>query len=169
MVHAVHHEGKDASKGARGSSALSAAADYIHSISRSGELRQMSVAKMKDGPDGGVFPFKLAPSILGLNPDGSEQTAVTVQHVEERKPVAPRMGANEKRLQQTAHELFLLYKKRTTENELIRLATKAHPNEPDGQRFVIAKNLRRALLKCYEKGILRLVDGLVVEVDHGTR
>jgi hypothetical protein len=169
MVNATHHEGKDSSKGARGSSALSAAADFIHVISRSGEHRQMTVAKMKDGPDGGVFPFRLVPAILGLNPDGTEQSAVTVEHVEDRKPVIPRVGANEKLLQQTAHEHFLLYKKRTTENELIRLATKAHPNEPDGQRFVVAKNLRRALLKCYEKGILRLVDGLVVEVDHGTR
>jgi putative DNA primase/helicase len=62
----VHHSGKDPEKGARGHSALFAAADLV--------LRVMdgaaTVDKVRDGVGGERFPFTLEPIELGLDADG---------------------------------------------------------------------------------------------------
>lgn len=53
LVLPVHHCGKDESRGMRGSSALHGAVDAEWMVSRDAEtgVRQLSVEKMKDGPD----------------------------------------------------------------------------------------------------------------------
>lgn len=50
-----HHAGKDASRGARGSSALKAAADTEIEM---GDPYTLKITKQKDGPDGLVIPIK---------------------------------------------------------------------------------------------------------------
>lgn len=64
----VHHSGKDPDKGARGHSALFAAADLV--------MRVMdgcaSVEKVRDGVAGERFPFTLEPIELGQDADGDQ-------------------------------------------------------------------------------------------------
>jgi hypothetical protein len=58
-VLALHHTGKDTGKGARGSSALRAAADCEILVEGSQERRTASVSKQKDGEDGWQLAFRL--------------------------------------------------------------------------------------------------------------
>lgn len=67
---AIHHVGKDASRGMRGHSSLSAALDGAMEVSRDGAVRSWSAAKVKDGGDGGCKPFKLHIIPLGTDTDG---------------------------------------------------------------------------------------------------
>lgn len=72
MVLLIHHSGKDASKGARGWSGLRGACDVEIEVARSEadkHLRCMRVTKLKDGPDGGEFWFRLVDVALGLDED----------------------------------------------------------------------------------------------------
>lgn len=65
----VHHPGKDASKGLRGSYALPAAADTVIKITReNGDSRKWSVEKQKDAPEGTSGRFTLKGVNLGPHP-----------------------------------------------------------------------------------------------------
>ena len=67
LVTAVHHSGKDATRGLRGHSSLFAALDAAVEVSRDGDRREWKVAKAKDGADGEAHPFRL--EVVGLAPD----------------------------------------------------------------------------------------------------
>lgn len=79
MVLLVHHTGKDASKGMRGHSSLHAALDAAIEVRREGDCREWSVAKAKDGADGGGHQFKLEVVDLGLDSDGDPITSCVVK------------------------------------------------------------------------------------------
>lgn len=83
LVILLHHTGKDASKGARGWSGLTAAADVAIEVVRfdSGD-RMATVVKQKDGADGGEFGFRLEPVILGIDEDDEEITSCVLEHTE---------------------------------------------------------------------------------------
>lgn len=90
VVMLVHHTGKDATKGLRGHSSLFAALDAALEVSRSGEAREWSVAKSKDGQDGTTHPFRLAVMDLGTDADGEAITScVAVPAEREARPVKP--------------------------------------------------------------------------------
>ena len=74
LVAAVHHSGKDATRGLRGHSSLFAALDAAVEVSRDGDRREWKVAKAKDGADGEAHPFIL--DVVELAPD-SEGEPVT--------------------------------------------------------------------------------------------
>lgn len=88
----IHHSGKDAAKGARGWSGLRAAADAEIEVIRHGEesdcTRTATVTKQKDGEDGAIFGFKLAPVLLGVNDEGEDITSCVIEHVEAPKQEA---------------------------------------------------------------------------------
>jgi putative DNA primase/helicase len=67
LVAAVHHSGKDTTRGLRGHSSLFAALDAAVEVSRNGDRREWKVAKAKDGADGGAHPFRL--EVVHLAPD----------------------------------------------------------------------------------------------------
>ena len=69
LVLIVHHCGKDASKGARGHSSLKAALDAELELKRQEDLRVLTVSKVRDGPDGQQFAFKLNSIKLGVDED----------------------------------------------------------------------------------------------------
>jgi hypothetical protein len=94
LVVLIHHSGKDSSKGARGWSGLRAAADAEIEIVRCDDDRVATVTKMKDGPDGAEFGFKLTPLILGLDDDGDDITSCIVEEAStQRAAVAPKNKA----------------------------------------------------------------------------
>lgn len=90
LVILVHHSGKDATKGARGSGALRAAADVEIEVTKTREYRAATVTKMKDGGDGQEYPFNLHTVVLGLDEDDEEITSCVVEHKAAMPPVHER-------------------------------------------------------------------------------
>lgn len=80
LVVLVHHSGKDATKGARGSGALRAAADLEIEVVQTREYRAATVTKQKDGEDGREFRFRLAEVVIGEDEDGDPITSCVVEH-----------------------------------------------------------------------------------------
>lgn len=100
MVLLVHHSGKDATKGARGSGALRAAADLEIEVVQTREYRAATVTKQKDGADGAEYQFKLAEIAIGMDEDDELITSCTVEHCATSMHPGERKtnpeGANEK-------------------------------------------------------------------------
>jgi RecA-family ATPase len=82
LVVLVHHSGKDATKGARGSGALRAAADVEMEVVRTREYRAATITKMKDGEDGAELGFNLGIVTIGQDDDGEDITSCVVEHRE---------------------------------------------------------------------------------------
>jgi len=79
LVVLIHHTGKDTRKGLRGHSSLGAALDGSIEVSRTGDSRAWSSAKVKDNEDDKRFPFKLKRHVLGTDADGDELSSCTVE------------------------------------------------------------------------------------------
>lgn len=79
LVAAVHHSGKDATKGLRGHSSLFAALDAAIEVTRDGDRKEWKVAKAKDGADGEAHPFRLEVVDLGTAEEGERVTSCVVQ------------------------------------------------------------------------------------------
>ena len=72
-VLAVHHSGKDDSKGARGSSSLYGANDFEYKVSKKDELKfELKCTKMKDSERPKPLDFELAEVVVGINKKGNE-------------------------------------------------------------------------------------------------
>jgi hypothetical protein len=80
IVIVVHHAGKDAEKGARGSIALPAACDVMWYVEKGEAANQATIVSMKDGEDGLSWRFKLIPYDWEFN--GAQQSATTTCIVE---------------------------------------------------------------------------------------
>jgi hypothetical protein len=61
LVQLIHHTGKDATLGSRGSNALNGAADVTWKVERSDGFSRVTVEEMKDGPSGASWTFRLVP------------------------------------------------------------------------------------------------------------
>jgi hypothetical protein len=81
LVLAVHHVGKDSSRGLRGHSSLFAALDVVMEVSREGDARSWKIAKNKDGKETPDVGFELAPVVIGEDYDGDEITSCVVRPV----------------------------------------------------------------------------------------
>jgi hypothetical protein len=92
LVVLVHHSGKDASKGARGSGALRAAADLEVEVIQTRDYRAATITKMKDGEDGKEYQFRLAEVVIGTDDDGDDITSCVV----EQRDNVPRRAASGK-------------------------------------------------------------------------
>jgi hypothetical protein len=72
---AVHHVGKDASRGGRGHSLLHCAVDTEIAVERRDEYVSVAtVTKQRDGPDGVEIAFRLRQVTLGTDQDGDAVT-----------------------------------------------------------------------------------------------
>jgi hypothetical protein len=77
----IHHSGKDATRGARGHSALRAAVDTELCLTVGDDgWRVLSATKQRDWPGGKELRFKLAEVQLGKDGDGDPVTSCIVQH-----------------------------------------------------------------------------------------
>ncbi len=82
LVVLVHHTGKDTTKGLRGHSSLLAAMDATIEVARSGDKREWSVAKAKDGEDGKSHPFRLKIIDLGRDEFDDPLTSCVIEGVD---------------------------------------------------------------------------------------
>lgn len=97
----VHHSGKDAIKGARGSSALKGALDQEFAVERHISARKLSCTKMKDAETPAELAFKLrGVELARLIDEFGEETTITSAVVEmleaAEAPVARRKGGAER-------------------------------------------------------------------------
>lgn len=77
VVLAIHHTGKDATRGARGHSSLRAAADAEIEVTRDESgVRTARVTKLRDAEDGAAFAFRLEAVPVGIN--GCRSSCVVV-------------------------------------------------------------------------------------------
>lgn len=81
LVVLVHHSGKDAARGARGSGALRAAADLEVEVVQTRDYRAATVTKMKDGEDGKEYAFRLQEVVLGQDDDGDNITSCVAEAI----------------------------------------------------------------------------------------
>jgi hypothetical protein len=77
----IHHPGKDDARGMRGSSALFAACDAVIKITEQDEKRFVSTEKVKDGPLGDLFAYRLDQVTLGTDEDGDTITSCVVVEI----------------------------------------------------------------------------------------
>jgi KaiC/GvpD/RAD55 family RecA-like ATPase len=90
----VHHSGKDATKGARGSSVLRAATDTEIEISKDKDVAVVEVKKQRDMESGQSWAFDLKGVRVGTNRRGKAITSCVV--VEEEVPAKPERTARRK-------------------------------------------------------------------------
>jgi len=89
LVIAVHHTGKDATRGPRGYSSMEPAADVVISLDKTEGLRNWKAPKVKEGEAVGEKPFRLAQIDLGLDGYGQPVTSVAIAPEEPGAPFAP--------------------------------------------------------------------------------
>jgi hypothetical protein len=78
LVLLVHHSGKDATKGMRGSSALLGAVDVEIEVAKGRDARAAQITNAKDGTEGEIFGFTLQSVPVGVDEDGDTVTSCTV-------------------------------------------------------------------------------------------
>jgi len=81
LVVAIHHQGKNADAGMRGSSALHGAADAEWSISVEAGVRTVKLVKSKEGADDLSWTFDLETVEVGTDDDGEPITTCVVSNV----------------------------------------------------------------------------------------
>lgn len=164
MVLLVHHAGKDAARGARGWSGLRAAVDVEIEVSGSTGVvaKKARITKMKDGPDGEEFGFKLLPVVVGFDADGDEIGSCIVEpteiHQTAPKPPTGQAGI----VWRTYSEMSTLDNAPVDAEALVKQALLEFPASPVGKRDQRKQNARRALQSLVKHGWLMQVDGMVL-------
>ena len=78
VVVVVHHVGKDASRGARGSNALNGAADVTLLVEKTEAHSKVRIDEMKDGREGQEWRFRLVPYLLSETSNTLSETSQEV-------------------------------------------------------------------------------------------
>lgn len=78
-VMVIHHSGKDASKGARGSGSLRAAVDTEIELTRANGVVMAEARKQRDMACDGLFAYRLKSVFLGMDEDGDKVTSAVVE------------------------------------------------------------------------------------------
>jgi RecA/RadA recombinase len=166
---AVHHAGKDLSKGSRGWSGIKAAADVqIEVLRHEDGRREIVIEKMKDGEDGVRWGFKLETILLGLDDDGDDITSCVAVE-DDVRPAATDDRKGVKR--RGRHETHLLEVMATfptdaivRAEDLIRKACDMLPAPDAGKRDIRRQSVVRAIqnLSREKDGPLRMENGIVI-------
>ena len=96
---AVHHIGKDASRGGRGHSLLHCAVDTEILVEKRDGVSVATVTKQRDGPGGVEIAFKLHQVELGKDEDGDPVTSCVVQatdFIPSKKPTEKELSGRKK-------------------------------------------------------------------------
>ena len=169
-VAAVHHSGKDISKGARGWSGFRAAMDgQLEVLRHEDGSREIRVDKMKDGEDGTKWPFKLEVIELGFDADGDVITSCVAV---EADPVSHEQEGDRKgvrrrgRIENHVLEAMAIFGQQDAVDleALVRAAVDSMPAPEQGQRDIRRQSVFRAIrnLSREKDGPLQLVGGRIV-------
>jgi hypothetical protein len=149
----IHHHGKDPTKGARGWSGITGAADAILGVERSDNVlvgtRTITVVKQRDGEDGLTLGFELASVPLGPDADGDPVYSLRVIQTD-----APTRRA---RLGPVESVLVDMVKRGIVHRDdlLTRVTSILPPPEPP-KRDQRSRDARRAFENLVVKGVLRV-------------
>lgn len=168
---AVHHAGKDLTKGSRGWSGIKAAADVQIEVLRheNGE-REIVIEKMKDGEDGLRWGFKLEVVELGIDSDGDPVTSCVAVEADLAKPSeeqGDRKGVKRRgRIENHILEVMTLFGSESVVSaiELIDRAVAALPAPEDGKRDTRRQSVVRAIngLSKEKDGPLKIEGGKII-------
>lgn len=108
LVIALHHCGKDESRGMRGHSSMHAAMDAVISVNRVAGLREWTLVKSKDDIEGASHAFTLESVELGQDAMGDPITSAVVCSVDTPVDRAPRppSGGNQRIIYMALGDLF---------------------------------------------------------------
>ena len=158
----VHHSGKNKEAGARGSSALRAAADFEYMVSRpKGEsFFVLEGTKSKDSEEQSAEAFDLTKNFLYLDEDGDAQTTL-VASMEGREPPEPNKEPVRAKITPRQEVILQAIRSRTAKNEPSTVALIRDDLKAQGENV---HNYRRDLSALVERGnvqadgdILRLI------------
>ena len=165
MVLLIHHSGKDASRGARGSNAILGAVDVEIEVTREDMNRTATVSKLKDGEDGLKFGFKLTVVPLGVDGEGDPITSCVLEYgaVVERTFTHAAKGAHEKLVLRVLGEMLALDGSGVGTKALLDRCVEETPfDEGSGKGDRRREVLTRALNSLTALDRLKIVGGAVV-------
>lgn len=160
LVVLVHHSGKDASKGARGSGALRAAADLEIEVVQTREYRAATITKQKDGADGAEYVFKLANVILGQDEDDETITSCVIEHRDGpvRSGAAKTLTPLQKQVLATLESLLDLDDSPVYPEDLKRSVVSQLPRDPLKKKDNRHRGAGNAIDVLIESGVVLLGD-----------
>lgn len=161
LVLLVGHTGKDEEKGPRGHSSQIAAFDVAIRLERDGDLREATIAKLKDGQgEGDAYPFHLGSVVLGQDEDGEDITSCVVLPglAKGAQAEGQKLGLLQRTIYDTAVTL-LDFESLLKEDDLIAAVVASQPKPPgeDNRR----RNVKRELPKLVKRGMLLSAAGYV--------
>ena len=155
MVEAIHHSGKDESRGARGWSGLRAACDFEYEVIRAGEERVAIVTKMKGGADGDEFGFRLETIVVGQDSDGDDETTCVIQSADAtRASVSATAEPNSISDKDVLDKLFVLSGDGVVTLNALQQAVAATKPIPSSGRDARSTTAGKAIKKLVDKGTL---------------
>lgn len=166
LVVLVHHTGKDETKGARGNSALRAAADVELAVTRTAKYRAITISKMKDGKDGDDMRFQLNSITIGVDDEGEEITSCVVEHMAAESSDGPDWseikGKNERAICDVLSEFADLGSAAMGEDDLISMAAERLDFDPSsGKKDRRKEVIKQALKALVAKNMLINADSSV--------
>jgi hypothetical protein len=105
MVLAVHHTGKEESKGMRGSSALFAGADFVMEVFKNDKEHGAMLSKSRDDVTGTSFSFVLRRVVVGHDDEGDEVTTCVVEPIQKEVSKASKKPAKLANLNDPRYDL----------------------------------------------------------------
>ena len=152
-VMAVHHAGKDLTRGSRGWSGIKAAAEAQLEVVRDEETNQrhVRIEKMKDGEDGARYGFQLEVLQVGVDEDGDAITSCVAVPVDYVAPVKAEKGAGLRRrgrIENHVLEVLAMLDPGVQTIKVDALVTKAVellPEPEDGKRDTRRQHVARAI------------------------
>jgi hypothetical protein len=143
LVLLVAHTGKDETRGIRGWSGQTGAADMILTVERDKDdpaLRIVTASKIKDGEDGDRFAFRLETVVIGRDDDGEDITSAVPVY-----EAAPGRRAKRARPLNPAEQLVLQAISFVTDHGATHPAPTA-PGVPAQQRAIARADVRARAL-----------------------
>jgi archaellum biogenesis ATPase FlaH len=167
MTLLVHHAGKQADRGARGSTALKGRVDVEIEVLRSDNDRAAVVSKLRDQEDGAAFGFQLQVVNVGMDDEGEVIDSCVIEHaatagaVTRNKP----KGKHETAVYKIVLDLMDVGDAPTVEDVLTEYLNR-NPHDANLGRDTRRQHAQRALRALIDKGFL-VADGLRLRLTGG--
>ena len=164
MVLAVHHTGKEDSKGMRGSSALFAGADFVMEIFKNkvGDHFEHGamLSKSRDDITGTSFGFELKRVTVGVDDEGDDVTTCVIEPVQKevsKTPKRPRKLANLEDSRYDMHREILTIFERITDESPTKVVTDDALLDAVLKKFPskLRRNMIPLVLRLEEFGVIR--------------